>query len=79
MKLFVFIVAPGISLKNLCKDFVEKMCDDLNELNNSGSMTCAPEVLERTWSKDMCWFGPCGIGASYTIPRYQRQHQLPFR
>lgn len=23
--------------------------------------------------------GPFGIGASYTIPRYQEQHQLPFR
>jgi len=68
---------PEESQKTLA--LVEKMADDLNELNMSGSMTCPPEVLERTWSKNMCWFGPCGIGASYTIPRYQRQHQLPFR
>ena len=42
-------------------------------------MGCPPEVLEKTWDKNMIWYGPCGIGASYTIPRYQLQHQLPFR
>ena len=27
----------------------------------------------------MIWYGPAGIGATYTIPRYQQQHQYPFR
>jgi hypothetical protein len=58
---------------------VNRMCDDLATLNASGSMTCPPELLERTWHEDMIWYGPAGIGASYTIPRYQLQHQLPFR
>ena len=58
---------------------VNEMIDDLSELNQSGSMGCPPKVLERTWSKDMIWYGPAGIGATYTIPRYQEQHQLPFR
>lgn len=58
---------------------VNEMIDDLTTLNESGSMGCPPEVLERTWSKGMIWYGPAGIGASYTIPRYQEQHQLPFR
>jgi hypothetical protein len=58
---------------------VGRMVDDLTELNKSGSMTCPPEILERTWSNDMVWYGPAGIGATYTIPRYQEQHQLPFR
>ena len=58
---------------------VNEMVDDLTALNNSGAMGCPPEILERTWSKDMIWYGPGGIGASYTIPRYQQQHQLPFR
>ncbi|KAA3662768.1 MAG: nuclear transport factor 2 family protein [Chloroflexi bacterium] len=58
---------------------VNKMVDDLTELNESGSMGCPPEVLERTWSDRMIWYGPAGIGASYSIPRYQEQHQLPFR
>jgi hypothetical protein len=58
---------------------VNEMIEDLDELNKSGSMGCPPEVLERTWSPDMIWYGPAGIGATYTIPRYQEQHQLPFR
>ena len=58
---------------------VNEMVNDLTALNESGSMGCPPEVLERTWSKKMLWYGPGGIGATYTIPRYQEQHQLPFR
>jgi hypothetical protein len=58
---------------------VNRMVDDLSELNRSGSMGCPPELLEKSWAKDMIWYGPAGIGASYTIPRYQKQHQLPFR
>ncbi len=60
-------------------DLVNEMIDDLSNLNDSGAMGCPPEVLERTWKKNMIWYGPGGIGASYTIPRYQLQHQLPFR
>ena len=60
-------------------ELVNRMVDDLTELNKSGAMGCPPEVLEKTWSKNMIWYGPAGIGASYTIPRYQIQHQLPFR
>jgi hypothetical protein len=58
---------------------VNEMINDLSDLNESGSMGCPPELLEKTWSKDMIWYGPAGIGATYTIPRYQEQHQLPFR
>lgn len=60
-------------------DLINHMLDDLNAFNKSGSMTFPPEVLAKAWAKDMIWFGPGGIGASYTIPRYQEQHQLPFR
>lgn len=60
-------------------DLVNKMVNDLTELNQSGAMGCPPEILEKSWSKKMIWYGPGGIGASYTIPRYQVQHQLPFR
>jgi hypothetical protein len=58
---------------------VNEMLNDLVDLNESGSMGCPPELLEKTWSKDMIWYGPAGVGATYTIPRYQEQHQLPFR
>ena len=68
---------PDESKKTL--ELVNKMVDDLSKLNETGSMDCPPELLERAWSKDMIWYGPGGIGASYTIPTYQKQHQLPFR
>ena len=37
------------------------------------------EELARTWNDDMLWWGPTGIGASYTIERYAKQHSGPFR
>ena len=27
----------------------------------------------------MSWYGPSGIGSTYTIERYQKQHSYPFR
>lgn len=58
---------------------VNRMVADLSELNRTGDDRCPPELLQRTWHDDMCWYGPTGIGATYTIPRYQQQHQYPFR
>ncbi|MFZ5708607.1 MAG: ester cyclase [Pseudomonadota bacterium] len=37
------------------------------------------DELRRTWAEDMIWWGPAGIGATYTIPRYAEQHAGPFR
>ena len=34
--------------------------------------------LARVWHEDMIWWGPAGIGATYTIERYNRQHSIPF-
>ncbi len=70
-------VDPAEGVKTLA--LVNEMIQDLTDLNESGSMGCPPEVLERTWSPRMIWYGPAGIGATYTVPRYQEQHQLPFR
>ncbi len=56
-----------------------RMIEDLNELNRTGNDRCPPEALARSWHEDMIWYGPAGIGASYTIERYQQQHQYPFR
>ena len=36
------------------------------------------EELAHTWHDDMIWWGPAGIGASYTIERYIAQHARPF-
>lgn len=60
-------------------DVLNRMIDDLSALNHSGEDRCPPEWLARTWHDDMTWYGPGGIGAAYTIPRYQEQHQYPFR
>ncbi|MDJ0699646.1 MAG: hypothetical protein QNJ07_07290 [Woeseiaceae bacterium] len=56
-----------------------EMIADLRALNESGNDRCPPELLQKTWHDDMIWYGPAGIGATYTIPRYQEQHQYPFR
>lgn len=37
------------------------------------------QELSRCWHDDMLWWGPDGIGATYTIDRYIEQHQRPFR
>ncbi len=37
------------------------------------------EELARDWHDDMIWWGPEGIGATYTRARYIEQHQQPFR
>ncbi len=58
---------------------LNRMIADLSTLNVSGEDQCPPELLAKTWHDDMAWYGPAGIGATYTIPRYQEQHQYPFR
>lgn len=60
-------------------DLVEDMVADLSALNSSGDNRPPPELLARTWHDDMIWYGPAGIGATFTISRYQEQHQYPFR
>lgn len=35
------------------------------------------DLLE-SWHDDMIWWGPAGIGATYTIERYMKQHAEPF-
>ena len=68
---------PEESRKTL--DLVNRMIKDLNALNVSSKDDCPPEYLAQTWHDDMIWYGPEGIGASYTIEGYQAQHQYPFR
>ncbi|MEO0403205.1 MAG: ester cyclase [Pseudomonadota bacterium] len=47
---------------------------------NSGAVALTPQQeLARDWDSDMVWWGPTGIGATYTIDRYIEQHQQPFR
>lgn len=64
-------------------DLVNRMIADLVESNlvavDAGDDRVQPESLEKSWHSDMIWMGPEGVGATYTIPRYQQQHQYPFR
>ena len=57
-------------------DLIMAMCDDLVEKDGFQSSNSS---LANTWHDDMIWFGPAGIGATFTIERYQLQHQGPFR
>ncbi len=60
-------------------EIVNRMISDLSALNVGEDHDCPPELLARTWNDDMIWYGPAGIGSSYTITRYQEQHQYPIR
>ncbi len=55
-------------------DLIMTMCNDLV----GDGMHSDDNSLARTWHNDMLWFGPSGIGATYTIERYEKQHQGPF-
>lgn len=55
-------------------DLIMQMCNDLV----GDGMESSQNVLLQTWHPDMLWFGPSGIGATYTTDRYQLQHQGPF-
>ena len=57
-------------------DLIMRMCSDLVDKDGFQSPNAS---LAETWHENMLWFGPAGIGATYTIPRYQLQHQGPFR
>lgn len=54
---------------------INRMISDIN----TRPAATPQEELSRTWHDDMLWWGPDGIGATYTIDRYIEQHQGPFR
>ena len=56
---------------------IEFMIEDSK--NWSGGGEPLVDELRRSWNEDMIWWGPSGIGATYTIERYAEQHSGPFR
>jgi len=54
---------------------INQMIGDINE----GQYATPQDELRQCWHEDMLWWGPTGIGATYTIDRYINQHQRPFR
>ena len=58
---------------------LETMMKMVNCLGNWDNKLTLEEELALTWHDDMIWWGPTGIGSSYTIERYAKQHSGPFR
>ncbi len=57
-------------------DSMNQMISDLGQWQGGLPLE---EELAMTWHDDMLWWGPAGIGATYTIKRYAQQHSGPFR
>ena len=61
----------------------ERTLDVINgmvgHINNWKKYATRQEELAESWHDEMVWWGPAGIGATYTIDRYVEQHQGPFR
>ncbi len=57
-------------------DLIHRMRD---RLVKGSKMQSYKEELELDWHNDMIWWGPGGIGASYTIDGYQKGHTKPFQ
>jgi hypothetical protein len=57
---------------------IEYMINDIKDWQSESSEPLVDE-LRRSWNEDMIWWGPAGIGATYTIERYAEQHSGPFR
>lgn len=51
----------------------------IGDINHHQRHATPEDELAQCWHDDMIWWGPEGIGASYTIERYIAQHQRPFR
>ena len=59
-------------------DAIDFMVNDIRTWKEKQEMPLVEE-LRRSWHEDMIWWGPAGIGATYTIERYAEQHSGPFR
>ena len=57
---------------------IDFMCSDIAAWSGGKTEDLAVE-LRRSWQEDMIWWGPAGIGATYTVERYAEQHSGPFR
>ncbi len=60
------------------RDAINFMIADISKWSGGKSEPLELE-LARSWHDDMLWWGPTGIGATYTIERYAKQHSGPFR
>lgn len=57
---------------------INRMVSDISKWSG-GKQEPLVDELRRSWTEDMLWWGPTGIGATFTIERYAEQHSGPFR
>jgi predicted ester cyclase len=69
--------APEEGVKTLY--IIDRMIGSIDAANAKPKALTPREELQENWHDDMLWWGPEGIGATYTIDRYIAQHQQPFR
>ena len=75
----------GLLFKNQDEAETKKTLDAINYMIQDikgwtgGKEEPLEQELARSWNDDMIWWGPAGIGATYTIERYAKQHSGPFR
>jgi hypothetical protein len=65
---------PAVGKKTLAA--INHMINAMGDWDHDLSLE---DELRLSWHEDMLWWGPTGIGASYTIERYAQQHSGPFR
>lgn len=58
---------------------INTMIGSIDAANRDPRARTPREELLENWTEDFTWWGPEGIGATYTIDRYIEQHQGPFR
>jgi predicted ester cyclase len=66
--------APEQGEKTL--DIINSMIKDLGQWDSNLTLE---DELRQSWHNNMIWWGPTGIGSTYTIERYAKQHSAPFR
>lgn len=58
---------------------INNMIGSIDQANALKTPLPPAQELAQDWHDDMIWWGPAGIGATYTTGRYIEQHQAPFR
>ncbi len=63
---------------NRTLEIIENMINDVKVWKSTTGISLIEE-LKKSWHYNMIWWGPTGIGSTYTINRYANQHASPFR
>ncbi|PTX56240.1 SnoaL-like protein [Litoreibacter ponti] len=72
--------AEGTKTLALVNNMAAMITEANKALQGESDWSLSPhEELALNWHEDMIWYGPHGIGSTYTIDRYIAQHQRPFR